>query len=225
MGGWIMGVSMIPFIPSLVWEKIEKICALNQIKHKIGYLMKKLASFEWFESAQNMRFEWFKWFELWNIESNELKENILFKPQATALNQCLSLFFFAYIFIGCWINFSEQWTMNKLNEILNLDQQWTMFATTSRNTSFNLLIGEIEIIYANNTHAMQHIVLNDLLTSNWRKATVFEGESKYKRLSNPTYFNPSWHWTRLFDQNNRRRLFFQSMGFKKCCIELVCQTS
>ena len=89
-----------------------------------------------------------------------------------------------------------------IGELLRIDQQWVMYGPdVVPHTEFDLLMGEIKYSYndkSNTELKTKKIVLNDLLTSNWKSVTIFEGIKKYKRPFNPTNINPSMRWERLF---------------------------
>lgn len=84
-------------------------------------------------------------------------------------------------------------------------------------TSFDLLVGEIEVNSPNDGgKEMKRVVLNDLLTSDWTKVTVFEGDDKYKRPWNPTNINPNMRWERLFAKVSQRADMMDSVLFWFC---------
>ena len=169
---------------------------------------------------------------LWDIPiiSDEEKDNIdmiqsskdigLLQPEPTKLNRYLSLFFLVYLFINnlgdVQLRLFPKPDGGNIGELLRIDQQWVMYGPdVTPSTSFQLLMGEIEIIEGDKTYK-KRIVLNDLLTSNWKQVTVFEGEKKYKRPWNPTNINPSMRWERLLVKSSTKSDMMNSILFWFC---------
>eukprot|EP01084_Bolivina_argentea_P072878 132290_1 len=241
--GYSTSTSMVIFIPSSLWDLFEKlftkIHVLNNIKLKIHSLMLRAArTFKMFENignpnaGKNDKIVEMEHSLLWDVPMisehektnidiiNSSKDICLLQPIATKLNKYLSLFFLIYIFINnlgdVQLQLFPKPDGGNIGEILRIDQQWVMYGPdVSSYTSFDLLVGEIEINEGSNKY-IKKIVLNDLLTSNWKEVTVFEGKDKYKRLFNPTYINPDMRWERLFVKVNKKTDMMDSILFWFC---------
>merc|ERR1712228_55386 len=157
-----------------------------------------------------------------NIEMIESsKDIILLNPIPTKLNKYFSIFFLVYMIVNnlgdVQLRLINKPDGGNIGELLRIDQQWVMYGPdVDESVSFNLLIGEVDIKYKDKTRGTKKIVLNDLLTSNWKKVTVFEGADKYKRPWNPTYLNPSMRWERLLIKVSKRTDMMDSVLFWFC---------
>eukprot|EP01083_Nonionella_stella_P081104 223254_1 len=224
---------------------IQNISILNRCKLKVRALMIRTArSFKMFELVANppssddnaksdkSEPEETKHSFLWDIPlvSEDEKKNIgnirsskdivLLSPNPTVWNRCLSLFFLVYLFVNnlgdVQLRLFAKPDGGNIGEVLRIDQQWVMYGPdVTPRTSFDLLVGEIEITDGKEK-VMKKVVLNDLLTSNWKKVTVFEGTKRYKRPLNPTNINPNMRWERLFVKMNTRGDMMRSVLFWFC---------
>jgi len=168
-----------------------------------------------------------------HIESS--KDIPLLAPMPTKLNKYLSLFFLVYLFVNnlgdVQLRLFPKPDGGNIGELLRIDQQWVMYGPdVSPYTSFELLIGEIHgesmgVVNGSASGAddgeqlqqrSRRIVLNDLLTSNWKKVTVFEGEKQYQRPWNPTNINPSMRWERFLEKTGRNGQMKDSVLFWFC---------
>ena len=144
-------------------------------------------------------------------EIQSSKDIKLLPPKPTKLNMYLSIFFLIYLFINnlgdVQLRLFPKPDGGNIGELLRIDQQWIMYGPdVAPYTHFELLMGEIEINIGldkesgDTKYKKKKIVLNDLLTTNWKQVTVFEGDKKYKRPWNPTNINPSMRWERLLSK-------------------------
>jgi len=229
--GYSMAISMILFLPSLFWDKFEAFIAsvhyLNNAKLQIrGFLISAARRFRVYEQVGNRQsnnesMQMMEHSMLWDIplisaeESANIsmidssKDILLLNPLPTQLNKYLSIFFLIYLFVNNFgdvqLRLLQKPDGGNIGELLRIDQQWVMYGPdVDENVSFNLLTGHALIAYKDETMGKADIVLNDLLTSNWQKVTVFEGADKYKRPWNPMHLTPSMRWERLLVKASKK---------------------